>query len=108
MNQLKLSLPIRFPRSEIEDFCHRWKIQQFYLFGSVLGKDFNENSDIDVMIEFFPDHEWGWEIVTMNEELETIFNRRVDLLTKNGIENSKNWLRRGNILNSAVLVYEQK
>ena len=60
------------------------------------------------MVEFFPNHNWGWEIVDLNEELEDIFQRPVDFLTRNAVENSQNWLRRQNILSTATLIYEQK
>ena len=102
------SLAIDIPYQDITKFCQRWSVQQFYLFGSVLRSDFTENSDIDVMVQFLPNTRIGWDIVTMNDELEEIFQRRVDLITKQGIEQSDNWLRRQNILDSATLIYEQK
>ena len=92
----------------IAHFCQRWKVQQFYLFGSVLRDDFQPRSDIDVMVKFSNDAHWGWDIVTMNEELEAIFQRQVDLVTWKGIKRSENWIRRERILGSAKLIYEQR
>lgn len=103
---LKLKIDITY--SEIEQFCQCWQIKEFYLFGSVLREDFSENSDIDVMVQSYPNPDWGWNIVTMNEELEAIFKRKVDLVFKDGIARSSNWLRRNEILSSAKLIYEQK
>ena len=108
MTYLRQLFAVEIPYEEIAKFCQRWKVEKFYLFGSVLRDDFTNDSDIDVMVQFFPDARIGWEIVTMSEELEAIFNRRVDLTTKQGIEESDNWLRRKNILDSATLIYEQK
>ena len=108
MKALKQSLAIPIPQEEIKDFCQRWKIKEFYLFGSVLRDDFNEQSDIDVMVQFFPNHGWGLEFVTMKYELEQIFSRKVDLVTKKSIERSENWIRREDILNNAKLIYVQK
>ena len=108
MKALKQSLAIEIPQQEIENFCQRWKIKEFYLFGSVLRKDFNKQSDIDVMIQSFPDPGWGWKIVTMNDELEQLFGRKVALIFKDAIERSQNWIRREDILSSAKLIYEQK
>lgn len=99
---------IDLPYEEISKFCQRWNVEQFYLFGSVLRPDFNQDSDIDVMVKFLPEAQIGWDIVTMNDELEEIFQRPVDLLTKYGVERSENWVRRQNILDSVVLIYEQK
>ncbi len=108
MTELEQPLAITVPQELIEDFCHRWKIKEFYLFGSVLRDDFNEQSDIDVMVQSFPNPGWGWKIVTMNDELEQIFGRKVDLIFKDAIERSQNWIRREDILSSARLIYEQK
>jgi predicted nucleotidyltransferase len=38
---------IAFLREKIEPFCHRWKIAEFALFGSVLREDFRSDSDVD-------------------------------------------------------------
>ena len=106
--KLKQSLAIPIPKNSIKDFCQRWQIKEFYLFGSVLRDDFNKQSDIDVMVQSFPNPGWGWQIVTMKEELEQIFGRKVDLVFKDAIEKSQNWLRREDILSSAKLIYEQQ
>ena len=92
MTYVEQLFAVKIPYVEIIKFCQRWKVKQFYLFGSVLRDDFTSESDIDVMVEFFPDANVGWEIMTMNDELETIFNRQVDLTTKQAIEESDNWL----------------
>ena len=108
MKILKQSFAIPIPQKEIEEFCQHWKVKEFYLFCSVLRDDFHEQSDIDVMVKFFPNPGWGLEFVTMKYELETIFGRKVDLMTKKSIERSHNWIRRKDILGNAKLIYEQK
>ena len=92
----------------IAKFCQRWKIEEFYLFGSVLREDFSEKSDIDVMLKFSPDARLGFKFVTLCEELETLFKRNVDVITKKGIEKTDNWIVQENILNSTKLIYAQK
>ncbi len=108
MSQLEPSLPIKFSTKSIREFCQRWKVQEFYLFGSVLRDDFNDQSDIDVMVKFFPNPGWGWEVVRMDDELSEIFGRQVDVAYKDVIEQDDNWLRQKNILSTARLIYEQK
>lgn len=109
----KLGLPsnsvaIALPYDAIAQFCQRWKIQEFYLFGSVLRDDFRPDSDIDVMVQFAPNSSWGLlELVRMKRELEELFMRKVDLLTKKTIERSENWIRRREILGTARLIYVQ-
>jgi len=46
---------IQIPENQIADFCRRWKITEFALFGSVLRDDFRHDSDIDVLVTFVPD-----------------------------------------------------
>jgi hypothetical protein len=63
---------IELPIEQITEFCERWKIQEFALFGSVLRNDFNSNSDIDVLVNFSSDHFWTlFDYVDMQDELSS-------------------------------------
>lgn len=72
----------------IAEFCRRWKVAEFALFGSVLRDDFDpRRSDVDVLVEFQPDAQVGLiGLLTMQEELAKLFRRRVDLMTREGIK----------------------
>ena len=105
---LQSTIQISLSQAEIAEFCQRWKILEFYLFGSVLRNDFRPDSDIDVMVKFAADAQWGFEFVEIKRELEKMFQRDVDLLTKTSIEESHNWIRRKEILGKAKLVYVAK
>jgi len=48
----KTAIPL--PLDAIRDFCARWQVICFELFGSVLRDDFRDESDVDVMITFDP------------------------------------------------------
>ena len=52
-------------------------------FGSVLREDFNSDSDIDVLVEFEPDHVPGLAVFTIQEKLAQLLGRQVDLNTPN-------------------------
>lgn len=99
---------ISLPHQEIIEFCQKWKVEELYLFGSVLRDDFRVDSDVDVMVQFAVDARWGFEIVEMKQELEQIFKRKVDLLTKKSIEQSDNWIRKQEILGTAKLMYVKR
>jgi hypothetical protein len=76
------------------------------LFGSVLRDDFRPDSDIDVLVSFSPEAEWGlFEHAAMQEELAVMFNRKVDLITRRAVEHSHNPIRRRIILESAQPYY---
>jgi predicted nucleotidyltransferase len=68
-------------RQKIADFCRRHHIRRLAFFGSVLRPDFGPESDIDVLVEFEPDHVPGLAFLSMEEELSQILGRKVDLNT---------------------------
>ena len=97
---------IALPMDAIRAYCEKWGMVEFALFGSVLRDDFTDESDIDVLVQFRPDARHTlFDLVTMSDELEAILGRKVDLLTRTGVEQSPNYIRRKSILNSAVVVY---
>lgn len=97
---------IQIPLEQIQQFCHRWHITEFALFGSVLRDDFRPDSDIDVLVTFDPQFQRSLAAtLQMRQELETLFDRQVDFIVKAAIQRSENWLRRQNILESAKVIY---
>lgn len=69
------------PQEKIASFCRKYYIRKLALFGSVLRNDFRPDSDIDVLVEFFPGHVPGLAFFTMETELGEILGRKVDLHT---------------------------
>jgi len=99
-------LKIELPMEAIADFCKRWKIREMAVFGSVLRDDFRPDSDIDVLVTFEPDVRIGlFAFARAEMELEELLGRPVDLLTKRGVEESRNPKRRKEILDSSMTVY---
>lgn len=97
---------IELPMERIKEFCDRWQIIEFALFGSVLRDDLRSDSDIDVMVQFDPvAHPTLFDLSIMEDELKTIFHRDVDLVTRKGIESSRNYLCRQAILSSVQVIY---
>jgi predicted nucleotidyltransferase len=97
---------ISIPREKIAEFCMKWNIQEFSFFGSVLRDDFRSDSDIDVLVSFEDDEKHTlFDLVHMQDELKQIFGREVDLLTRRGVEQSRNYIRRRAILSSLEAVY---
>jgi uncharacterized protein len=97
---------VNLPTEQIAAFCDRWQVTEFALFGSVLRDDFRPDSDIDIMVQFHPDaHPTFSTLDQMEAELKTIFQRDIDLITRQGIETSQNYLRRQEILSSAQVIY---
>ena len=98
---------IDIPKEEVAAFCHRWQIKELALFGSALRDDFRPDSDVDVLVQFDAEARHTlFDMVFMQEELQRIFGRKVDLVSRRGIETSRNYIRRRAILESAEVVYE--
>jgi uncharacterized protein len=94
---------IKTTPAQIAEFCQRWHITEFALFGSVLRDDFRPDSDIDVLVTFSSDKRLTWDDWTnMQAEIEALFDRKVDLVSK---EYLKNPYRRYEILNTCQVIY---
>jgi len=62
----------------------KYHLKSIGIFGSFTREDFREDSDIDILIDY--DQPLGIEFIDLAEELEKILNRKVDLVSKNGIK----------------------
>lgn len=74
-------LRIPIDPAKIADFCCRRRIRRLAFFGSVLRDDFRPESDVDVLVEFEPEHVPGLAFFMMETELSEILGRKVDLNT---------------------------
>jgi predicted nucleotidyltransferase/pimeloyl-ACP methyl ester carboxylesterase len=91
----------------MEAFCRKWKIARLELFGSILRDDFGAESDIDLLVTFTSDARWKFtDDLDMEEELERLLRRKVDLVDRRVVESNPNWVRRRNILSTAQPFYE--
>ena len=79
--EMATRIRIDVPHGKIREFCRRHHIRRLSLFGSVLRDDFGPESDVDVLVEFDPDHVPGLAFFAMQDELSQILGRRVDLNT---------------------------
>jgi predicted nucleotidyltransferase len=101
-----VSPKIRIDYNRIAEFCRRWKVKEFALFGSVLRDDFRPDSDVDVLITLDTSMEQGlFEFVKMQKELSQLFGREVDLASRRGVESSTNHIRRNAILSSVEVLH---
>jgi hypothetical protein len=97
---------IPIPTERLGELCRRWKVRELALFGSVLRDDFRPGSDIDVLVRFEPAAPWSlFDLGDMQVELERIFGRKVDLVEKEAVEQSRNPFRRRHILGHHRVIY---
>jgi len=72
---------IHIAEDKIAEFCRRNHIKKLAFFGSILREDFRPESDVDVLVEFDPNHIPGLAFFRMERELSEILGRTVDLNT---------------------------
>lgn len=93
-------------KDQLTAFCKRWQITELALFGSVLRDDFGPESDVDVLVEFEDEARHTLlDIAQMENELSRMLGREVDLIERTAVEQSRNYIRRKAILDSAETIY---
>ncbi len=103
MTQETIALDV--PTEQIAAFCRRWHIVEMALFGSALRGELRPDSDIDILVTYAPGARRTLAgQMQMQDEIEAIFGRKVDLVNRRALERSRNYIRRNAILNSARII----
>lgn len=98
-----MTLQIQIPEEKVAEFCRKWKIKEFSIFGSALTDEFGPDSDVDVLVVFEEGAKRSlFDHMQAEEELEEIFGREVNMVEKKAIRNP---YRRHHILNHHEVVY---
>jgi uncharacterized protein len=93
---------IEIDQRQIAEFCVKHHITKLAFFGSVLREDFGPESDIDVLVEFHPDHiPTLFSLTRMERELSEILGRKADMRTPNDLSR----IFREEIVRNAVVQY---
>ena len=76
-------------KPELQQLCEKYAVKSMYLFGSASTGNFNKESDIDILISFqeLPFEQYTDNYFEIHEALETLFNRKVDLITERSLSN---------------------
>jgi hypothetical protein len=99
---------ISVPLEDIRAFCQRWHVVEFALFGSVLREDFRPDSDVDVLLTYRPGIRLTLnDLIMMGDELESLFHRPVDLVDRETLAKSPNFLRRNIVFDNAQVIYAE-
>lgn len=97
---------IDIPPEKITALCKRWQIAELALFGSVLRDDFGPESDVDVLVRFDSQARHTLvDLAQIEDQLGATLGRKVDLIEREAVERSPNYIRRRAILQSAETIY---
>ncbi|MFC1484897.1 nucleotidyltransferase family protein [bacterium] len=64
----------------------KYKVKKLGIFGSYVKGEQKEESDIDILVEFEPDGKDLFNYLRLQDYLETILNKKVDLIIKEAIK----------------------
>lgn len=93
---------VEFPLDRIGEICKQYRVKELSVFGSALRDDFRPDSDIDLLVDFQPDHGMGLiAYLCCQDALGQTLGRRVDLVQKSGLKR----FVRDEILHTAKVVY---
>lgn len=101
-------MKLNFNPEQLGRFCRERGIARLELFGSALGVDFRDDSDVDLLATLRPEArptllDWA----DMQEKLAELFGRPVDLVSRRAIERSRNRYRKQSILSTAAPIYAE-
>lgn len=91
----------RLDATRLGDVCRRFGVRELAVFGSVARGLERPDSDIDILFDLAPGVRLGFGIAQLEEELEALFGRPVDLLSKDSIHH----LLRESVLSEARVLY---
>ena len=93
-------------RDKLREICQQFGVRRLYAFGSVITEQFDDaRSDVDLIVELteMPPLARGETLLALWEELEKLFQRKVDLLTDQPVRNP---YLRASIEKTKQLIYE--
>jgi predicted nucleotidyltransferase len=103
---MRLSEDISRHRQQFADLCQKHKVKYLYAFGSSITEKFDvDKSDIDLVVEVDEDDpvKKGNYLISLWDNFELFFHRRVDLLTESSI---KNPYLKNSIDSTKILIYD--
>jgi predicted nucleotidyltransferase len=93
---------IVLPEPEIAEICRSHRVRELSLFGSAVRGDMRPDSDIDFLVDYFPDARPSlFDLIGMMDELSDLLGRKVDL----GVKRALKPRYRDSILAEAQVIY---
>ena len=76
-------------KPQLDELANKYKVDKLYVFGSAVNEQFGDQSDIDFLVSFqeVPLLAFADNYFDLQEELERLFQRRIDLVVEKSIQN---------------------
>jgi len=92
-------------RTALTSLCTNWHVAELSFFGSATRADFDEQSDVDLLVVFAPGWTPGFAFMGFCRELTAILRRTVDVFTRAGVERAGDPRIRETMLRTAQRYY---
>lgn len=92
---------IRAMGSRLAELCRKYGIAELAVFGSTARGDERPDSDVDLLYVRLPGNDLGMSYFALQEDLEKLFGRPVDLVPKDGLHRAI----RDQVLEDARVLY---
>lgn len=78
-----------YQEESLNNLCRKYHVDKMYLFGSALTSNFNDKSDIDILVKFKPIelNLYFENYLNLKDNLKSLFGREVDLLEEQTLKN---------------------
>jgi len=86
---------------QLAELCRKYGIAELSVFGSVARGDAQPGSDVDLLYLRAPGNDLGMSYFALQEDLEKLFGRPVDLVSKDGLHR----VIREQVLSDAQILY---
>lgn len=93
---------------QIKKICSDHQVEQLFIFGSISTDKFNEQSDVDILIQFgqlINPQEYFNNYMDFKEKMESVLNREVDIVENQAVRNP---IFRKILDRDKILIYERK
>ena len=97
---MTIAAGLEIPADTLTEICRRYGVREMSLIGSAARGELRPDSDIDILVEFDPAANVGWDFFRLEAELTAMFGRKVDLGTKRSL---KPWVRGHALRNTRIL-----
>jgi uncharacterized protein len=80
---MRIGPGVELAENVVSDFCRRHQIKELSIFGSAARGELRSDSDIDLLVDFFPEARISLlDLAEMMEEFSDLVGRRVDIAVK--------------------------
>jgi predicted nucleotidyltransferase len=100
-----MPLGIAIDAGRLADLCRRYSVAKLELFGSRAKGTARPDSDVDLLVTFEEGKTPGLAFISLCDDLEALFGREVDVLTRRTVEMDANPIRKKSILSRTEALY---